>query len=174
MTPMPMFSTVMLAVAFGMFWVLAVMVAAPAPTPVTVTDMLVTPVAKFTVCGTVATDVLLELRLTIRPPAGGTCDRFSVNVCVPVPLMVALEGENVMKRSVTSTVDTAGVKPNEVTVMVSCAPFVIPLMVGTTVGAVLPSRMPMLVGEIDTFDGLLLVSVRRIPPGPAGVPNVTG
>jgi hypothetical protein len=34
--------------------------------------------------------------------------------------------------------------------------------------------MEMLVGEMDTFEGLLLESSRKTPPGPAGVARETG
>jgi hypothetical protein len=125
-----MFSTVIVAVASGMFAVVAVMVALPAPTPVTGTVALVTPVAKLTVAGTVATAELLEVRVATSPPGGGTWERLSVRFCVPVPLMVAVAGEKVMNRLVTNTDDVADGNPNEVTVIVSVAPSTIPLSVG--------------------------------------------
>ena len=49
---------------------LAVMVAVPAVTPVTVAVPLLALGAMVRVAGTVATPVLLELRLNVIPPAG--------------------------------------------------------------------------------------------------------
>jgi hypothetical protein len=48
-----------------------------------------------TVGGTVATLVLLELRLTVSPPAGADAESVRVKFCVAVPTMVRLVGENV-------------------------------------------------------------------------------
>src|ERR1017187_4554856 len=81
--------TVTLAVALAMFGALAVMVTAPAATPVTSTDTPVVPVPKLTVAGTVGTAALLELRLTTSP-AGAGADRFSVRFCAAAPFMVRL------------------------------------------------------------------------------------
>src|SRR5882724_10574622 len=47
---------------------LAVMVVEPKPVGVISTFMLVTPVAKLTEAGTVATPVLLDVRVNVRPP----------------------------------------------------------------------------------------------------------
>ncbi len=69
--------TVTLLVALPKPGVLAVIVTDPAAIPVTDTLTLPQPVAQVTVAGTVATLVLLELRLTVSPPAGPG-DRFSV------------------------------------------------------------------------------------------------
>src|SRR5438309_4458366 len=55
----------------------AVMVTDPAAMPVTGTDAVVAPVAKFTVAGTVATAALLELRLTASAAVAGA-ESFSV------------------------------------------------------------------------------------------------
>ncbi len=87
--------TVTLAVALAMFGALAVIVTAPAATPVTGTDTLVVPVPKLTVAGTVATVVSLELRFTVSP-AGAGADRFSVRFCVALPLIVRLPGEKLI------------------------------------------------------------------------------
>jgi hypothetical protein len=70
--------TFTVAVAFARPVALAVMVAEPIATPVTGTGTLVAPAAKFTLAGTVATAVLLELRLTVKPPAGAGPVRFRV------------------------------------------------------------------------------------------------
>jgi hypothetical protein len=71
--------TVILAVVLGTFGatVLAVIVAVPGPAPVTGTVTLVAFVANATETGTVATLVLLEARVMIRP-AGAGADRLSM------------------------------------------------------------------------------------------------
>jgi hypothetical protein len=79
--------TVTLAVVLGMLPALAVIVADPAATPVTGTETVVAPVPKVTVAGTVATLVLLELRLTASPAAAGA-DKVRVRFCVAVPEIV--------------------------------------------------------------------------------------
>jgi hypothetical protein len=73
--------TFTVAVADVMPVALAVIVAEPLATPVTVTVALVAPAAKFTVAGTVATPVALEFRFTVKPPAGAfPVVRLSVRV----------------------------------------------------------------------------------------------
>jgi hypothetical protein len=84
--------TIALAVAFPKPGVIAVIVAEPAATPVTGTFTLVAPAANVTVAGTVATPVLLELRLAVRL-AGAGPDRFSVRFCVEPALIARLAGE---------------------------------------------------------------------------------
>ena len=69
------------------------MVVEPGATPVTVTEALLDPAAMFTEAGTVATPVLLELKVITTPAAGAGADKFSVRFCVPVPTTVALLGE---------------------------------------------------------------------------------
>jgi hypothetical protein len=89
--------TVMLAVVFAMPGREdALMVAEPAVTPVTGTVVVVALAANVTVAGTVATLMLLELRLMVRPPAGAGADRFKVRFCEAVPMMVAIAGEKLM------------------------------------------------------------------------------
>ena len=72
---------------------LAWIVADPAATPVTGTGTLLAPDAKVTVAGTVATLVLLELKLITVPPDGAGTDRFKVKFCVAVPVIVCISGE---------------------------------------------------------------------------------
>lgn len=78
----PAVATVMLAVVLGRFGaaVLAVMVLAPNPTPVTTTLAEVAPVAKLTLAGTVATVGVPELRFTVKPPAGAGPERLRARV----------------------------------------------------------------------------------------------
>ena len=68
----------------------------PTATPVTGTVTLVVPAAKVTVVGTVATAVLLEFRLTVKPPAGADPERFSARFCVAPWAIVALVGEKLI------------------------------------------------------------------------------
>ena len=73
---------------------LAVIVAAPAVMPVTVNVAVVWPTPNVAVAGTVAMLVLLELRLTVRPPVGAAPDNVRVKVPVPAPpMIVRLDGE---------------------------------------------------------------------------------
>src|SRR5437016_7227691 len=75
---------------------LAVIVADPDPVELTGTDALAMLEPKLTVAGTVATPGLLELTLTVRPPAGAGAFRVSVRLCVKTPLKVKLPGEKDM------------------------------------------------------------------------------
>jgi hypothetical protein len=87
----PKISIVTLAVTSAMFGrLLAWIKAEPAATPVTGTLVLVAPGPKATVSGTVATPVLLELKLIVKPLAGAAAERVSVRFCVIVPVMVRL------------------------------------------------------------------------------------
>jgi hypothetical protein len=71
--------TVTLAVVSAMFGKrLAWITVEPLATPVTGTVAVVVPAAIVAVAGTVATPVLSELRLMIRPPAGAFADSVSV------------------------------------------------------------------------------------------------
>ena len=63
--------TVAVAEAFPKPGVTAVIVAEPAPTPVTGTFTLVAPAANVTLPGTVAAPVLFELRLAVNPAGAG-------------------------------------------------------------------------------------------------------
>src|SRR3954447_25149557 len=76
----PAGTTVTVTLAFGTFGasVLAVMVAGPTATAVTGTFVVVAPAANVTLPGTVATPGALEIRLTVKPPAGAAPE--SVNV----------------------------------------------------------------------------------------------
>lgn len=96
-------TTVTLAVVLAIPGALAVMVAEPGPTPVTGTGTLVAPAANVTVAGTVATAVLLELRLMVKPLGGAGDDRFRVMFWVPVPLIVRVAGEKLMAGALTIT-----------------------------------------------------------------------
>jgi hypothetical protein len=83
--------TVTLPVALGMFGALAVITAEPPATPVTGTFTVVAFAAKVTVEGTVATPVLLELRLMVKPPAGA-CPPDKFNARFPVAPALIVRG----------------------------------------------------------------------------------
>jgi hypothetical protein len=70
----------------------AVMVAVPAPIPVTGTDAVVAPEVIVTDCGTPTMPDGLALRLTVTPPVGAGADNVSVRFVVPVPVMVVVAG----------------------------------------------------------------------------------
>ena len=89
-------TTVTLAVVSAILGVeLAWMVVVPGATPVTATVAVVPLAAMFTVAGTVAAAVLLELRLIVTPPAGAGADSVKVRFCVAVPVMLRGLGDNV-------------------------------------------------------------------------------
>lgn len=77
---------------FGRLAPLAVMVAVPAPTPVTGTVTLVAPEAIWTDDGTVTMPDGLTPRLTATPPAGAGADKFKVRLVPPAPEMVVVDG----------------------------------------------------------------------------------
>jgi hypothetical protein len=86
---------------------LAWIVADPPPTPVIGTVTLFVPDAKVTVAGTVATLVLLELKLITTPPDGAGTDKLSARFCVAVPVIVAVVGEK-LSVAVTCTAELPG------------------------------------------------------------------
>jgi hypothetical protein len=88
-TPIDIWVTFTVAVADVMPVALAVMVAEPTATPVTVTVALVAPAAKVTVAGTVATLVALEFRLTVKGP----CPPVRLSVRFPVTPGVSGRGD---------------------------------------------------------------------------------
>ena len=71
---------------------LAWIAADPVAIPVTGTLTPVAPDAIVAVAGTVATAVLEELRLTVRPPMGAGADNVNVRFCAAVPLIVSVDG----------------------------------------------------------------------------------
>ncbi len=83
--------TFTVAVTFDTPVALAVMVAEPAPAPVTGMVVLPDPGLKLTTEGTAATFVLLELTSTITA-VDGAGDRFRVRFCVAFPLTVSDAG----------------------------------------------------------------------------------
>ena len=132
---------------------------------------MVTPAAKVAVEGTVATRVLSELRLIVRPPEGAGVDNVSVRFPVTIPLMLRFDGE---KRSVTPTctVRVAAVYPGAVAVMFA-APRLTPVTWGCVVGVVAPAGTTTLEVAV-AFDGSLMVNVTVRPPAGAGAERITG
>ena len=97
--------TITLAVAFPKPGVIAVMVAAPAPRPVTGTFTLVAPAANVTLPGTVAAPVLFELKLAVKP-AGAGPERLSVRLPVEPVLIARLAGEKKLLPPTLATTST--------------------------------------------------------------------
>ena len=148
----------------------------PAVTPVTGTLALVEPAANTAVADTVATPVLLELKFTVRPPAGAPLDNSSVRYPVAVPFTVRLPGEKFMLRlgadTPTCTCPEADGNPAADTVMVA-VPAPTPVTVTGIAGVVVPCAKYALL-ETVTFEASLLASVRNTPPAPAAEASVTG
>jgi len=96
--------TVTFSVALLMFVVLAlaVIVAEPFLTPVTGTETVVAPAGILTLAGTVATAVLLELKLIARAD-GAAIDSFSVKFVVP-PTPIDAVGDEKLSDAPTLTV----------------------------------------------------------------------
>jgi len=65
------------------------------PRAVSVTGVVVAPAEKVAIDGTVAMLALVELRLTVRPPAGAFADRVRVKFCDEFKPTVEVEGERV-------------------------------------------------------------------------------
>src|ERR1035437_7289814 len=150
---------------------LAWMVAEPAAMAVTGTVTTLEPGEKLTVAGTVTALVLLELRLTITPPAGAPADSVSVRFCVPAPLMVRLSGLKTTV-AITCTAELAGVYPLAVALMFT-APKLTPVIVGCVPGADWPAAMVTRAGESVTLLVSLLASA-MVTRATAGDNRVTG
>lgn len=115
--------------------------------------------------GTVATLVLVELRFTVKPPAGAAPDRFNVSVSVPGPSTVTALGEKVSV-ALTATAWVADVKPGADAVMFA-EPRLMPLTDGCVAGVVAPAAMNTVIGATVTSEVLLLFKVTVTPPGAA-------
>lgn len=159
------------------FGALAVRVTDPAPTPVTGTDTLAAPVPRLTSEGTVATVVLLELRVTTKP-AGAGADRFSVRFCIVPWESDRLPGQKLIvvavPPDVTCTWVLAVPYPGADAVIVA-DPALTPVSEVTPRTAVVePSGTKTLAGYTAATEELLLASVMTIPPAGAALPNATG
>ena len=142
------------------------MVAVPGATLVTATLTLVALAAKVTVEGTVATPVLLELKLIVKPPAGAGADRFKVRFWVAMPVRVRLAGEK-LALAATCTLWLADVYPGAEAVMFADPKFT-PLTCGCVAGVVWPPAILTVAGDTVTFVVSLLLSVTVTPPVGAG------
>jgi hypothetical protein len=139
------------------------MVAMPALMLVTGTLTVVKPFVIVTVDGTVATLVLLELRLTVTPPLGAGDDSVSVRFCVATPLIVRVGGTK-LSDEVTTTVPLPVAKPDADAVIVA-DPKLMPVTCGCTAGVVWPAGMVTADGEIVTFVVSLLPKVTVVAVG---------
>ena len=132
---------------------------------------LVAPAANVAVGGTVATPALLELRLTVRPPAGAGADRLRVMFCVVRPLIVMEPGAK-LTLAVVCTVWVPEVNPDADAVMLA-EPMLTAVTVGCVVGVVAPAAMVTLAADTVTFVVSLLVKATVTPPAGAGTGRVT-
>lgn len=131
----PRIWTVTLAVASGMFGkLLAWIVAEPAAIPVTATEVVRAPAENEAVVGTVATEVLLELRFTVSPDAGAGADKVSVRFCVAAPEMTRLGGVKLTLALICTEV-VADAYPGADEVMVAL-PILAPVICGCAAGVV--------------------------------------
>jgi hypothetical protein len=154
------------------------MVAEPAPTAVIGTVSVVVFGANVTEAGAVATVVLVLARPTVRLLAAAV-DNVNVRFCVADGDSVMLDGEKLSVAPVppvpTCTCVVADVNPNEETVIVA-APAATPVNIGSRAGAGAeePCGMKMLSGATVTLAVLLLATLKKTPPAPAGVPKLSG
>ena len=63
------------------------------------------PAANVAVGGTVATRILLELRLTVSPPAGAAAERVSVMLCTARGSVILGAGQETVAPTLTCFVD---------------------------------------------------------------------
>lgn len=168
----PNTTTFALALALATFGVpaLAVRVELPAPTPETSTATSVVFCAIVTLAGIVAAEVLLELRLIVKPPAGAGEDKRSTTFCEPPAPMVISDGTK-LRVAPTVTVLLSPVKPGALAAMM-VEPKLIPLTWAGVAGLVSPCAMKTF-AVMDALDGSLLVSPMVTPPTGAGVARVT-
>jgi hypothetical protein len=156
-------ATVTVTVAFCMPATLAVIVEDPAAAAVTGTLIAVVFATMVTFAGTVATDALDELRLTLSAVARGA-DSMRVTFCVPAPLNANTAGEKLMVGvgvDPTTTFPVTDWNPNEDTV-IAADPFATPTIVGVwyTGGAVAPCGMKRVFGDTVTLLVSLLATDR--------------
>lgn len=168
---LPTFETVTLAVVPITFAIaaVAVMVDEPALPPVTGTSTVVAFWRMITEDGTVAAELLLELRFTVIFEGEGP-DSISVKFCVaPEPSEMA-DGVN-ERAEPTTTSEESPVNPAAVAEMVEL-PNDTPVMVAGTAAAVLPAGI-VTVLVTTTAELLLLINVMIAPPDGAGLARLT-
>ena len=166
--------TVTPAVALGTLGApaVAVIVANPAPTPLTGTLTVVALAWKATDAGTVATPGLLELNETVRPVAGAGDERFKTRFCAPDPL-IASDGGEKLSVAPTCTNWLADAYPDADAPMVA-EPKLTPVTLGCETGAVAPPGMNTVGGAIVTLFKSLLLKATTTPFSGAGTVRFTG
>jgi hypothetical protein len=156
------------AVTFG---VLAVITAEPVATPVTGMSTEVEPLGIVNdEEETVATAVLLELTVNVRPPAGAGPESVRVRFCVLPTRMLGDCGVSAMLAA-TCTACVAEVYVGAVAVIVAL-PGATPVTCGAVAGVVAPAEIVTVAGEIETTAGLLLDRATVTAVG-AGADKVT-
>jgi len=153
--------------------VLAVMMTEPAATPVTGISTLPEFAANVTVAGTVATPVLLELRLIVRPLAGRG-NKFNVTFCDEPALIVRPPTgakKLVPPLAFTWTWALPGVNPGADAVIFA-DPSLIPLTRGCVSGDVVLGAMKTL-GVTVAVEVSLLTNETVTPVAGAGAGKVT-
>ena len=153
---------------------LAVITVDPNPTLVTGTFTLLVLAANVTVdADSVATLVLLELRLNVRPPAGAGADRTSERLLTtPVPV-ITRSADWKLTPALTDTCWLADPRPDADAVMVA-TPKPTPVTFGGPFEVVAPCGMKMVAGDMVTFEVSSLVRLMKAPPAGAPVAKLTG
>lgn len=154
--------TVVVVSAMNGFWP-AWITAVPRATEVMGTMALVVVGGKLIGDGTVATDGVAELRVTIRPPAGAGAERFNVTFRVVIPVIVT-EGCEKLRVAVEFTVPEPGVYPVADAVTVTL-PRLTPVTCGCVVGVVAPFGTTNGPAETCTFEGSALATVKVVSAG---------
>lgn len=150
--------TVTVAVVSAMLGALAWITAVPAATPVTVKLALVALAGMFTVAGTVAAAVLLELRLIVKPLGGAGDERFSVRVPLELAPMLNVLDAKLSVGALTCTGAVTGEYPGAEAVMVP-VPDPTPVTCGWDAGVVEPCGITTVPGVMVAFDVSLLINV---------------
>jgi hypothetical protein len=168
----PKLTTVTPAVVSARFVALAWIVALPIPTALTAIVTLVWDAGNVAVEGTVATLVLLELTLTVKPPGGAGPERLSVRVALPLTPIVTF---CCVKLRVAATC-TACLSPKKppADALIFADPRPTPVIVGCVAGVVSPAAIKTVAVEIVTFVVSSLISAMVAPPTGAPVTIVTG
>ena len=152
---------------------LAWIMATPVPTLVTGTVTLLTKAGTVTCAGTLATVMSVELRATVKPPAGAGAARFRTRFAiVPLPPIVRLCGEKPTAVP-TNTDSLSPVKPDADALSVAVPKSTPVIRTGTGDVVVPPGTMREL-GDTVSFDVSLLESTTNAPPGPARFANTSG
>lgn len=153
-SPLLVFVTSTVADAEVTFAALAVMLAVPIATPVTCTCALVAPVGIKTVAGTVAIEVLVDARFTVKPGAAAAEDSVSVTFWVPPGVRLIVAGGKLSAVPPTDTVVDPAAYPDAIACTVP-APALMPLTCGCVAGVFAPAAMVTVLGVTVTLELLL-------------------